>query len=348
MKAARLHQPNQPLKIDDLPKPRPGHSEVLISVEAAGICGTDLHIQDGEFMNVPGVERSSMKLPRVLGHEISGIVVEPGDAVTGFKIGDRVTVSPNVSCGQCEFCLRGEGAICENRYSYGEDVDGGFEEFVAIKKENLFKIPDSISFEEAAIMADALATPFHAMSLLNVSLGDTIAIYGIGGLGMNAVQIGKLRGARILAVDVIEDKLRVAKDLGADVVINAHEENPVERILELTNGKGVDKAFEMVGGQATVEAAIRSVKRGGKVGVVGGSNQEFRVGIRQLLWNDISIYACYGRLEPYITQMLSLVGDGKIDLKRMITNRVKLEDINEGFRILRDKVGNPIRVAVLT
>jgi len=347
MKSARLHEPGHPLKVEQIPVPKVGPGDVLIRVRAAGICGTDLHIQDGELIQIPGVEASNMELPIVLGHEISGTVEEVENSISDFQIGDRVLVDPAISCGRCYYCIIGAYTLCEKRASYGESADGGFEEYVCIRKENVYKFSSDIDFDEAAILTDSLATPFHALERLNVQPGDSVALFGIGGLGMNAVQLAKLRGAYVFAIDVLDEKLKIAKEMGADVVINARETDPAIRIKNLTSGRGADCSIEMVGGRVTIEAAIRSVRRGGKVGVVGGSNEEFKVGIRQLLWNDITIYACFGQLKPYLPRMLSLLSMKKINLKRMITNRLALEDVNEGFRILREKVDNPIRVVLI-
>lgn len=287
-----------------------------------------------------------MKLPIVLGHEISGTIEEVGNDVSDVQIGDRVLVDSAISCGRCYYCTIGAYTLCEKRESYGESVDGGFEEYVCVRKENVYKFSSEIDFDEAAILTDSLATPFHALERLSVQPGDSVALFGIGGLGMNAVQLAKLRGAYVIAVDVLDEKLNIAKELGADVLINARETDPAIRIKSLTSGRGVDSSIEMVGGRATIEAAIRSVRRGGKVGVVGGSNEEFKVGIRQLLWNELTIYACFGQLRPYLPRILSLLSTRKINLKRMITNRLPLDEVNEGFRILREKDGNPIRVVL--
>jgi alcohol dehydrogenase, propanol-preferring len=346
MRAARLHKPGQPLVVDEIPVPEFGTDEALIRVKAAGICGTDLHIQDGELLQIPGVQGSDMRLPMVLGHEISGTIEDVGKNVLGLRKGERVLVDPAISCGMCFYCSIGAYTLCESRTSYGEDVNGGFEEFVSVRKENIHEFPNSIGFDEAAVLTDSLATPFHAMEHLNVQAGETVALFGIGGLGMNAVQLAKLRGAFVIAVDIQDQKLSIAKDLGADFIVNSSKADPVHEIKSKTSGRGADHAIEMVGGRLTVEAAIRSVRRGGKVGIVGGSNDEFKVGIRQVLWNDITIYACFGQLRPYLSRMLSLVSDKRIDLERMITNRFPLDRVNDGFQTLRERRGNPIRVVL--
>jgi len=347
MKAARLHKPHSELKVEEIERPPVRHNEVSVRIKSAGVCGTDLHIQDGEFLEVPGVVGFHMELPRVLGHEISGVVEEVGSSVTGLKKGDRVVVDPILTCGVCYYCIIGERTMCENRGAYGESRDGGFAQYGSFLASNVHRIPDSVGFDEAAIMADSLATPFHAMNLLDVKLGDKIAIFGVGGLGANAVQLAKLRGAVTFAVDILEEKLKVAKELGADFTFNAGNTDPVKAIKEHTDGRGVDKALEMVGGKATVEQAVACVRRGGKVGIVGGSNESFCVGIRQVLWNGLTIVGCYGSMVEHLPRMLELVATGRINLRRIITHRFPLDRVNEGFRVLRQKIGNPMRVVIV-
>jgi len=347
MKLAKIYGLNQEFKIEEAEIPKIDDDEVLVSVQAAGICGTDLHIQDGEFLNVPGVENAKMSFPLVMGHEISGIVEKTGNKIQNLSKGDRVVVNPVVTCNNCFYCLSGNKKVCENKHAYGEAAPGGFSQYSKFAGKSVYKIPDKLSFEEAAIMADSLATPFEAMKLLNVGPGDTVALYGVGGLGINAVQIGKLRGAEIIAVDILDDKLKLAKEFGADHVINAVNEDPIKKIKELTHNRGADKSLEIVGGKKTVELAIGSVRPGGTMGIIGGSNDNFSAGIRQILWNNITIVPCYGDLPTNFTNMVDLLVEGKLNLKKIITHRFPLQDINIAFKTLREKIGNPLRIVIL-
>jgi len=338
MKAALMYGVKQPLRVEkDYPTPRPGMKEVLVKVMASGICGTDLHIIDGEIQ--------VKKLPIILGHEISGEVAEVGENVNEFSKGDRVLVVGG--CGKCKYCLAGQDNLCETREVPGIDVDGGFAEYVKVPANNVMKVPDEISYEEAAISTDSLATPFHALQKLDVRLGQTVAVFGTGGLGMNLIQLAKLAGAKVIAIGRRDEKLRIAKELGAEEVINMAKVDPVKRVKELMNGEGVDVAFEVIGLKKTIEQTISCVRKGGKVGIIGGGPEAFCVPIRQLLWNDLSIVACFGALRSEFPVFLELVRTGKINLKRMITHRFPLDDINKALRTLRERIGNPIRIVVL-
>lgn len=337
MKAALLYGVGQSLRVEEYPVPKIGSDEVLVKVRAAGICGTDLHIIDGEF--------KLDKIPLVMGHEISGDIAGIGEMVSGFSVGDRVLVAPT-GCGRCGFCIEGRDNLCESQESIGLKTDGGFAQYVCVPGSNLVMIPNGVSYDEAAISADSLATPFHAVRHLGVRVGDSIAIYGVGGLGMNAVQVAKLVGARVIAVDIFDEKLEVARELGADEVVNAKMTNAPDKVKELSGG-GTDFALEVVGSKTTVEQALHSVRKGGKVGIIGGSNESFCSNIRHVLWKGLTITGCFGSLRSEFPVFLELVREGKINLKRMITHSFSLDDAQLAVKTLRERIGNPIRIVII-
>src|SRR6202041_3360556 len=218
MKAAILHDFKKPLSIEEVERPHPEAGEVLIQVEACGACHSDLHVADGDWTQLAGI----VKRPLILGHEIAGHVVEKGPAVHDLQIGDRVGVPwIHWSCGEGEFCREGKENLCARQKITGVTVDGGYAEFVTAPASHTLKIPDSLSLVEAAPLFCAGVTVYRALKQAKISRGQRLAIFGIGGLGHIAVQIGRALGAEIAAVDISEEKLALARSLGASHVFNA-------------------------------------------------------------------------------------------------------------------------------
>lgn len=338
MKAARFYEPEKPLKIEQIPKPKLEAGDVLINVKACGICGSDVHIYHGET--------PVGKSPIVLGHGFSGVVVEVGRNVKDIKKGDRVCIDGHIFCGKCSNCVRGRDNICKDWKFYGIHEDGGFAEYCKVREVNCIRLPNNISFEYGVLLSDAVATPYHALKLAKVTASDVVAIYGIGGIGVHAVQIAKLNEARVIAIDAVEDKLKLAKDLGADEVINAIEQDPVAKILELTNGEGADIAIEMVGKLQTIRNTFNSVRKGGKAVLVGLCAAEFPFDTRLLIRREIEIIGSYSYCKSDIEKVVELAETNKIDLSKSITHKVSLDDINRGIEILDKGIGNPLRVVV--
>ena len=338
MKAARFYGPGQPLKVEDVPVPEVGCSDVLIKVKACGVCYSDVHKLHGSVI----LEHT----PITLGHEVSGEIVEIGTDVKGFGKGDRVAVCCMVPCGSCHLCLTGRENVCaRGEVTIGMQLDGGLAEYTLAPAGNVFKIPDTISYEEAAILTDALATPYHAIRLLCIKPGDWVVIYGMGGLGMCAVQVANVNGARVIGVDLFDQKLKIAKELGAEYTINATKDDPVRRTIELTEG-GADIAMEFIGLAKTVEQAIKSVKSAGKVMLVGIGKGVFNVDWQDILFKQLSVFGCYGVVRADFPKLIELVSTGRINLKRLITHIVPLTEANKAIEILDKKIGDPIRVVV--
>ncbi|MCH7746169.1 MAG: alcohol dehydrogenase catalytic domain-containing protein, partial [Chloroflexi bacterium] len=223
MKAMVLERFEERMVWRDVPDPRIGPQEVLVRVRANGVCATDLKMMEGL---VPTVT-----LPHVLGHEVAGEIAEVGNAVDGLQVGDHVTVYPTWGCGSCDPCRKGVETLCLRAPRTGFEVDGGFAEYMLTRGRNAVKIDASMSFEEAAILPDAVAATYHALAQrARVQIGETVVIVGVGGLGIHAVQIARIMGARVIAADVVADKLQAALDFGADAVINSREEDLPARV----------------------------------------------------------------------------------------------------------------------
>src|ERR1051325_6856243 len=251
MRAVRLTSVGSPLEDQRIAVPSIGPADVLIRVRAAGICHSDAHYRAGTS--------SVARLPLTLGHEVSGVVEEIGAAVNKFKTGDRVCVHYLVTCGECAYCRAGTEQFCPSAEMIGKHRDGGYAEFIAVPERSVFRLPDGIPFEQGAIVMCSSATSLHALNKVRFRAGETAAIFGTGGLGISAVQLAKNFGAaEVFAVDINPHKLELAKRFGA-IPVNAADGDPVDQLRELTNGRGVDVALELVGLALTMRQAIQSL-----------------------------------------------------------------------------------------
>jgi len=249
MQAVRLVEQGKPLVQMELDLPEPGAGDLLVKVRAAGICHSDAHYRDGTV--------TLKSLPVTPGHEVAGVVERYGKAVKGFREGDRVCLHYMATCGFCPHCRRGSEQFCESGQMIGNHRDGGYAEYILIPARSVFPLPDEIPFEQGAIMMCSSATSLHALRKARLVSGETVAIFGAGGLGTSAIQLARCLGAmEVYAVDIRESKLTAAQSYGA-IPVNASVADPVEEIKRLTGGRGVDVALELVGLPQTMEQAFR-------------------------------------------------------------------------------------------
>jgi len=341
MKAARFYSPNMPIKVEQVPVPKIGPEDVLVEVKACGICGSDVHIMKGETF--PG------KTPIILGHEGAGIVCSLGKTVTGWNIGDRVVIDCVTSCGNCYHCQKGQDSICLNRQLTGIHLDGSLAQFIKVKPRNLIRLPENIDFETGSLSTDAVATPYHALKTrARLLSAESIAIFGIGGLGYHAVKLARLMGATpIIAVDVSESALERAKTAGADIIIDAKKENPPDIIRRLTGNLGTDVALECVGHNQTVRWAAESVKTSGRVVIVGLGPESIQLmGITEFVRGEVNLMGSSAFEIKEIKEILSLMQLGRLDLGPSITKTVSLDQINEALTTLSENSGDYIRIVV--
>lgn len=338
MKAAVLYTREKGLEIKEVPIPHIGPKDVLIKVRAAGICHTDLGIVDG---HVP-----IGNLPMILGHEVSGEIAEIGGQVPVELKGKRVCVSLGIVCGSCAQCKAGNDTLCEKWQSMGRTVNGGFAEYMVAPAENVIMVPDHVSHEVAAIIPCSVATAYHTVKRGGVSSGQNVAIFGIGGLGLNAVQFANLTGANVIGVDVIDEKLKMAYASGAIYCINGKQKDPVEEIKFFTGGVGADVTLEFVGSPGTYQACINSVRRGGRVVIAGYHPEPLKVNSLRLMLDEVMITGAHVANRNDIKEIVSLLEMGKIDLKPMVTHTFDFANIHEGFETLRNQKGNPIRIVI--
>jgi len=343
MKAARLHATRSDLSVDSVPVPELGADDVLVKVEAAGICHSDVNYRDG----VAPVAR----LPMTLGHEFAGTVAEKGAGAIGVETGDGVCVHYVISCGKCAYCASGRETYCEQYRMIGKDVDGGFAEFARVPSRNVLRIPPTLPIDQAAILGCAVSTAFHGLRRGRAKEGETVLVNGLGGLGLHAVQIASrvFKAGRVIAVDVSDAKLQLAERFGADSLVNASQEGAGERIRELTDGKLADLALDFVGRRGTVENLLRWVGKGGRLVVVGISPDSVTFSpYTGLIGREVELIGVNDHLKSELAELIRLVESGTLDLSQSITQRVRLEDINRGMRMLREQTGSPIRIVLTT
>lgn len=311
MKAAVLHSFAEPLRIEEVPTPTPGAGEVLIKVAACGVCHSDLHLATGEWDMLKPIT----KLPLVLGHEVTGVIDSVGEGVSEFNIGDRVGVPwLHWSCGECEFCLIGRETLCSKQQVTGCTVDGGFAEFVKAKASHTAKLPDNLSFEEAAPLLCAGLTVYSAMKKAEVRAGQRVAVFGVGGLGHLAIQLAKAKGAEVIAIDVADDKLELARECGADITINAASGQAHKDIKKATGG-GAHVVIVTSGSRAAYETALRSIRKSGTLAIVGMAPEPVPLSTVAMVSGEFRIVGSAVGSREELREVLRLAAEGKIKCK---------------------------------
>ncbi len=333
MKALQLRQYKQ-LSIEDVPAPEPAHDEVLISVQSCGICGSDVHGYDGS---------SGRRIPPVImGHEASGVVAETGPGAGEFAAGDRVTFDSMICCQNCLFCTAGRPNLCENRRVLGvscEDYrrNGAFAEFVTVPRHIVYRIPEGVEFDEAA-MVEPVSVAVHAVNRADPSLGDTALVVGAGMIGLLTVQALRTAGCgRILVADLAADRLALAVQLGADQSIQVGGEVDLPAMArEMTGGIGADLVMEAVGADTTVTASIDSVRKGGRVVLIGNIAPRVQFGLQSVVTREIDVLGSCASSNDYLA-CLELMQRGSIQVRPIISASVPLEQGPEMFARLYDR-----------
>ena len=341
MKAVRLIAPEHPLQLQDIPIPTIGENDVLVRVKAAGICHTDVHYRAGKSPVQP--------LPRTLGHEIAGTVEQVGNLATNVKVGDRICVHYVLSCGSCYFCNTGNEQFCTHGSMIGRYADGGYAEYVSVPQRNLVPLPGEIPFEQGAILMCSSATAFHALRKSRLQGGETVAIFGIGGLGISAIQLAFAFGAlEVYAIDINAEKLKLAEKYGA-IPINATSNDPVSAIRSLTQGKGVNVSIEMIGLPQVMKQAVQSLAVMGRAVIVGITENPLEIDTyRDLLGRESEIIGSNDHLLHELPLLLELARRGKLQLSDAITHTIPLEAnaINQAMDNL-ENFSNDIRTVIV-
>jgi 2-desacetyl-2-hydroxyethyl bacteriochlorophyllide A dehydrogenase len=318
MKAVRLVEIGQPLEIQEVPLPTVTEGTVLVRVKAAGICHSDVHYRAGTS--------PVGRLPQTLGHEVAGVVEEVGPGVSGLSAGDRVCLHYLLTCGVCDYCRNGHEQFCVEGKMLGKHTDGGYAEYIAVPARNAVHLADEVSFEQAAILMCSSSTSFHALRKARLQAGETVAVFGAGGLGMSAIQLARIMGAlEVYAVDINDEKLELAEAFGA-VPVHAQRSDPVAEIRRLTGGRGVDVAVEVIGLKLTMEQAVRSLAILGRAVLAGITDQPFALdSYADLLGREAEVIGSSDHLLWELPVLVEFVRQGRLDLSHVVTRTVPLE-----------------------
>jgi L-iditol 2-dehydrogenase len=348
MRSAVIFGPDE-LRVVRKPVPQPGPGEVLLRVEAASLCGTDLRIREGSFF--PSQPAPGTFTP---GHEYAGTVVALGPTVDEFGVGDRVVVEAHRGCMRCENCVRGRYTACLNygraekgHRAMGMSVDGGFAEYVVNHVSTLYRLPDSISFDEAVMITTAGTSMYAIDTLGGLVAGDTVAVLGPGPVGLTAIQILRALGAsKLLLTGTRADRLELGQALGADRVINVRTEDPVAAVRAATGGVGVDAVLECSGAAEAVDQAIRMCKPAGRIVLVGFFHGLVTADLNQAVKTGLTIHTIRGEGNRAVGRSLALAEQGSLRTRPLITHRFPLERINEAFDTFAERRDNALKVVL--
>jgi D-arabinose 1-dehydrogenase-like Zn-dependent alcohol dehydrogenase len=341
MRAARLVQVGKPLEDAEIPIPEIDPDEVLIRVAAAGICHSDAHYRAGisEFD----------RLPLTLGHEVAGTVEKIGKAVTNVATDDRVCVHYLVHCGSCEFCVRGLEQFCRKGQMIGKHRDGGYAEFIKVPARNAFAMPDEISLEAGAIMMCSSATALHALNKARLKTGESVAIFGFGGLGFSALQLARALGCGdVYGVEINPAKLASIKQFGA-VAIDAKTGDPVEQIRKATGGKGVDVSLELIGSAKTMQEAVQCLGRLGRAALVGLTAKSMSIfPYTELINKEVEIIGVSDHLATELPTLIEFAREGKLRFPPEVLRVVDLDagQINAALDSLQHSIDHVRTVIV--
>ena len=341
MRAAVLRKPFD-VRLEDRPTPVPREGEVLIRVRVVGVCGSDVH-----YYEHGKIGRYVVEKPLILGHECSGVVAAVGPGATRFQPGDRVAAEPGVACGRCESCKSGRYNLCPDvRFLATPPVDGAFAQYIAIREDFVFPIPDGLSFERAA-MNEPFSVGLHAVRRAGLRTGDTVAIMGMGPVGLLAVAAAKACGAKkIIVSDVVPSRLEAALKMGASYAVHAGQADSVEEIRRLTDGKGADISIETAGNPRALRAALSATKRGGVLAIVGLPPEgQASLDIAYLVDNEIDVRGVFRYANAYPLG-LELLGDPSLDAESLFTDAYPLEETAAALERARTNKNASLKVLV--
>lgn len=338
-----------PHKIELVEKPIPilGPTDALVKITTTTICGTDVHILKGEYPVRPGL---------TIGHEPVGVIESLGSAVTGYKIGQRVIVGAITPCGQCYSCFEGHHSQCGGHpmggWKFGNTIDGAQAEFLLVPHAmaNLAVVPDHLTDEQVLMCPDIMSTGFSGAENGKIKIGDTVAIFAQGPIGLCATAGAKLSGASlIITVDSLDQRLKMSRSLGADVTINFKEKEPVAAILEVTQGRGVDVAIEALGTEATFQSCMRVLKPGGVFSSLGVYSKDIQIPLSAFYAGlgdqKIVTTLCPGGKER-MRRLMSVLGSHRVELTSMVTHRFKLSQILEAYDLFANQRDGVLKVAI--
>jgi 2-desacetyl-2-hydroxyethyl bacteriochlorophyllide A dehydrogenase len=342
VKAIRYHRGRPGVVCTDIPQPSAGPREVLVRVDAAGLCGTDVTIAYGAGGHMVSQDVLT------LGHETAGTVAAVGPEVHGWRAGDRVAVSPIVTCGHCRYCDLGASENCNHAVVLGLGRDGSLAEFISVPSSTLVRLPDNVPATIGAIITDAVATPYHALlERARLTAGESIAVFGVGGLGQHAIQIARLAGAApVIAIDPRPEQLELALALGADYVVDGRQDDVAAAVRRVNGGRGVDVAADFAGQAASTEAAFSALTKLGRAVIVGlGTEPVTLPPSVTFAMRQVSLMGAGGFSRLTIERIVALVAAGRLDLSSSVSHTIPLDAVSEALLMLRDK-SQPVRRVV--
>jgi len=342
MKAAVLKSIEK-LEIEDVPVPTLSSEEILIKVKACTICGTDIRVYHHGHKH--------MRFPRIIGHEVSGEIVKIGKRVKGYKIGGKVAVAPAIPCGRCHYCRRGMQSMCINLTAVGYHYDGGFAEFMVVPEDAVRNgcvnlIPPNISFEEAAL-AEPLACAINGQELSRINLGDTVVVVGAGPLGCIHLQLVKAKGvARTILVELSKERLEFAREFAVpDIVIEPSLEDPIQRVKEETGGRGADKIIVACPSGKAQEDSLSMVAPRGTINFFGGLPLDkpfIKFNSNLIHYGEFCVVGTHGSAPYHNKLALTLISQGRVKVKELISHRLPLERLEEGLQLAESRKGMKI------
>jgi len=339
MKAAVFHKPYQELDLTEWETPVPGKGEVLIRVVACGVCHTDLHFIDH---GVPPIGDT----PIILGHEITGTVDQVGGEVDTVKPGQRVMVPVVIPCGECALCKKGRTNLCRQRLIPGNAINGGYAEYIKVPETGVIPLPESLPLVESAVVADAFGTSYNALhNIGRIQEGETVLVFGCGGLGCAAVQIAKQVGAKVIALDMNPLKLEWAEQVGADETVNSYGIRDLgAHVRELTGG-GVDVAYEAIGAPRTIYQAFTCLGPIGRLLIAGYTRNDIRIPEPKLITEERSIHGVLGCPVSDYQRIFDLIESGEYSIESLVTKQMPLDEIEAALTSVRS--GQTLRTIVL-
>lgn len=319
---ALVHTAANKFEIQDVPKPVPGPKDVLLRVKACGICGSDVHGMTGHT--------GRRQPPIIMGHEATGQIVEIGREITKYKVGDRITFDSTVYCNQCHYCLQGRINLCSNRMVLGVSTGeyrrhGAMAEYLTVPEHIIFKLPDTVSYHQGALI-EPLSISLHGVNRGKLKINDKVVVLGCGIIGLMAIQCAKLAGCgTLVAVDMNEARLDMAKKVGADIVVNPAKEKVMDVVLGLTGGEGADAVFEAVGLEKTVNEALSWVRKGGRLVLIGNLAPTVPIGLQSIVTREIDVYGSCASAGEY-QDCVDMIGSGRIKVEPYISKVAPLEE----------------------
>jgi len=347
MKAAVLYGKND-LRVVKKKVLRPGMQEVLVKVEACAICGSDPKIVAHGWQNQPPYGEY------IPGHEYAGTVVALGDGVVGFDVGDRIAVESHKGCGVCMNCIRGFYTVCMNygnlaagHRHYGFTTNGGFAEYAVNHINTLHKIPETLNFEEATLITTAGTSMYGITRIGGVEPGETVVVAGPGPVGLMATQLAKQMGAaHVIVTGTRDERLKLARELGADATINVKEEEVIQRVFEMTGGIGADVVLECVGTATALEDAVEYTRKNGRIALLGMHGQPVSINASRIMLSNITLAGSRAEGDRSVSKVAPLMGDGRLKCRPLVTHTFPLNQINEAVKTFVKRIGGAIKVVV--